>query len=179
MNYRDRSSTVGRATWTKILGKNATSQYTKKNVHDLVFRANRTYNYNISDIQNLSKMILWMLMNPGMEKDGVRMLKSYNFDYTDIASLTKCSKEYEGNSKTSILDNMWKLADKKLIKNLCKEIEVYKSDLIETSIPSKPRKIKPIFDGSKTKIQISRSDATKKKFVLKPRKKIKIVKKKT
>ena len=169
MNNSKRSSTVGRPAWTKILGKNATTQYTKKNVNELVSKANRTYNYDISDIQHLSYMIIWCLMNPGMEEKGVRMLKTYNLDYSDIANLVKCSKEIApGTSKgkpVSILDKMWKVADKKLIKNLCKEIEVYKSDLIESLEKNSTIK-RPI-----------KAPAPKKKIIIRPRKKIKLKKK--
>jgi len=92
---------------SRTLGKYSRYRSNIKNIHFLLDQISSKYFYNITDIQHLSRIILYHLYDPnGDFETGVKLLKNYNMDHNYIDRLQKIdvlnSNRYKIKNKNKI-----------------------------------------------------------------------------
>lgn len=89
--------------WTTALGKFSYQRNNMKNMEELIFRINNPNNYDITDIQTLSYIIL-ELFNRNCLEIGLRLLKLYNLEIDDLKKLVRTIK-VGGHDYTTMLNS--------------------------------------------------------------------------
>lgn len=107
------------ASWTEVLGTTSHTKSSKKKIQELMFQVGKKNSYNNSDIQFLSELILFLMMNK-REKEAVSLLESYNLIEPKI--LDKLSSIVKLNDNGEI----WKgktASEKKFIESTLKVVD--------------------------------------------------------
>lgn len=81
------------AKWTSTLGKYSLQKSTIKNISSLAFIFNNGRSYNTVDVQVLSQLILFNLLDDDGDRDyGLSLLRTYNLDVDDIEKLIRTNQ---------------------------------------------------------------------------------------
>jgi hypothetical protein len=82
-----------RAQWTTTLGRFSLQRANMKNINLLISLLNTGHSYSVDDVQLLSQLILFNLLDPhGNPQVGVEYLKNYNLTIKDLEKLIKVDK---------------------------------------------------------------------------------------
>lgn len=89
-----------KASFTQTLGRFSLQRANIKNIHLVMSMLNSGFVYGVDDIQLLSEIILFNLLDPnGNQNKGIQLLKNYNLSIKDLEKLIKMNKLSEKYKK--------------------------------------------------------------------------------
>ncbi|MEO0236655.1 MAG: AAA family ATPase [candidate division WOR-3 bacterium] len=108
--------------WTTTLGRFSLQRANIKNINFLASIVNTGLTYSVDDMQLLSQVILFHLLDPNGQKEiGMEYLKNYNLTIKDIEKLIKIDKindtykkMYVSSQKTHLLKMTRQMSQKKI-----------------------------------------------------------------
>lgn len=151
------------AAWTQVLGTSSHTKSSMKKIFELMFRINKKFSYNVSDIQVLGEMILHMITNQRYE-EAAQILYKYNLsDIKDVDKLLSSVKLTDYGTQWKSMST----SEKNKIDAACKRLLEENIEVKEVSLGLKLTKTKLAPKSTPTIIKKSSSPVRKRVVISK------------